>query len=208
MSPVRRLRPLPPGGGSRHRSRAALELRSAIHNENEGGGAKKIRCRRSHQTGGAADGNQTHFSRRGPPRITDDAVKDHRRHVTPIRNPSPRARAAVRRVGSTMTSCRVSPFEDAAASAAALIQDRKRRRRRSRHLHERFSGRAWPGSALRLQGRSQHRQFAARDLRWRSSQPSFACRVEYPFHRLQRHASPSRGASVVVAASRGNCDLL
>src|SRR5271166_4658847 len=103
-------------------SQTGIENAVTIHHENERGGTEQTQCRRSRQTDGAADGDQTQFRSGGPPSIADDTLEHYRRHVTPIRNPSPSASATVDSGRSTMTSCKVSPIEaacDCAASATA-----------------------------------------------------------------------------------------
>src|SRR5271166_6373275 len=103
-------------------SQAGIENAVTIHHENERGGTELTKCRRSRQTDGAAEGDQTQFRSGGPPSIADDTLEHHRRHVTPIRNPSPSASATVDSGRSTMTSCKVSPIEEAAVPAAALTR--------------------------------------------------------------------------------------
>src|SRR5271165_5034312 len=103
-------------------SQAGIENAVPIHHENERGGTEQTQCRRGRQTGGDADGNQTQFRSGGPASIADDTLEHHRRHVTPMRNPSPSASATVDSGRSTMTACKVSPIEEAcnwAASATA-----------------------------------------------------------------------------------------
>ena len=86
------------------------------------------------------DGRHPHFRSYDPPPIADDALEHQRRHITPIRHPSPRAKATADSGRSSIGSCSVSPI-DAACSGAAVATvppHRPRWRLRSRRSLERF----------------------------------------------------------------------